>query len=399
MSKPIQRPHRHRNPGSQSALRQSNQQRILQALLVRGPLTQAELSRHTGLSTATVSNIVKALVSRGLLQTEPTTSSGRRALEVSLSADGAVSVGIDFGRSHLRIVITSLDYRVIAEEMVRLPIGHQAHDALQTAAELLARLLVSAHVPRSAVLGVGVGIPGPIDGRTGTVIDGTILPEWVGITVDYIQEHLQFPVHIENDANLGALAEITWGPHGGVSNLVFVKIGTGIGCGLILNGTLFKGSLGVSGEIGHIPVHDHGLVCRCGNRGCLETVASTAIMIELLSRSPQHITTAGELVEAALSGDTATLRVVHDAGLAVGRSLATIANFVNPEVIVVGGPLAGLGDLLLGPIRDGLLRYAAPIVGANTELRMSAFTDRAEALGAAALGLQELDVDDFVTIS
>ncbi|MFZ4895761.1 ROK family protein [Plantibacter sp. Mn2098] len=399
MSKPPQRPRRHRNPGSQSALRQSNQQRILQALLVRGPLTQAELSRHTGLSTATVSNIVKALVARGILQTEPTTSSGRRALEVSLSADGAVSVGIDFGRSHVRIAVTTLDYRVVAEEVIRLPLGHQAHDALQTAAELLGRLLFEARVARTAVLGVGVGIPGPIDGRTGTVIDGTILPEWVGITASYIEERLQFPVRIENDANLGALAEVTWGPHGGVSNLVFVKIGTGIGCGLILNGSLFKGSLGVSGEIGHIPVHDHGLVCRCGNRGCLETVASTAIMIELLSRSPQHITNAAELVESALAGDTATLRVVNDAGLAVGRSLATIANFVNPEVIVVGGPLAGLGELLLGPVREGLLRYAAPIVGANTRLSMSSFTDRAEALGAASLGLQELDVDDFVIVS
>jgi predicted NBD/HSP70 family sugar kinase len=171
-----------------------------------------------------------------------------------------------------------------------------------------------------------------------------------------------------------------------VDNLVFVKIGSGIGAGLILGGHPFSGSLGITGEIGHETITDNGVVCHCGNRGCLETVASTSVMMALLgTRAP--VTTA-DIVRNALSGDAATLRVLDDAGAAIGRGLASIANLINPEVIVIGGPLAGLGSILLAPIERGLLRHAVPSVGEATALVMSSLGDRAEALGAASLVLQ-----------
>jgi predicted NBD/HSP70 family sugar kinase len=381
--------HRSRNPGSQTALRQSNQQRIISSLVSGGPSTQAEISRNTGLSNATVSNIVKALAERGIVSTAPTTSSGRRALSVSLSGEnGAVAVGIDFGRRHVRIVLSGLDYQVIASESVSLPLGHSARVALEAAAALLDEVLESNRVSPTLVLGIGVGIPGPIDRRTQTVIEGAILPEWVGITHSAIEARLNFPVYIDNDANLGALAEVTWGPHNGTDNLVFVKIGSGIGAGLILGGLPFGGNMGVTGEIGHTPVHDHGLLCRCGNRGCLETVASTTVMLELLGRTSPTTIATSDIVRAALAGDHATLRIIDDAGLAVGRSVASIVNLVNPETVVIGGPLAGLGELLLDPIRRGLAVYAVPMLSENTELVMSSLGEEAEALGAVALVLR-----------
>jgi len=375
-----------RNPGSQSALRELNQQRIIDALLGSGPLTQAELARQTGLSTATVSNIVKTMTAIGSLETEPTTSSGRRALLVRLSNNGAVAVGIDFGRRHLRIVLASLGFTVVAERFVELPLGHRAEESIDRASQLLAALLEEHDVKPSAVLGVGVGIPGPIDQRTGTVVQGAILPEWVGIHLLELEKRLHFPVVFDNDANLGALAEVTWGPHNTVDNLVFVKIGSGIGAGLILGGHPFSGSLGITGEIGHETITDNGVACHCGNRGCLETVASTSVMMALLgTRAP--VSTA-DIVRNALSGDSATLRVLDDAGAAIGRGLASIANLINPDVIVIGGPLAGLDQILLDPIRRGLLRHAVPSVGEATGLVMSSLGDRAEALGAASLVLQ-----------
>jgi predicted NBD/HSP70 family sugar kinase len=375
-----------RNPGSQSALREQNQQRIIDALLGSGPLTQAELARQTGLSTATVSNIITKMAAIGEVETEPTTSSGRRALLVRLSSSGAVAVGIDFGRRHLRIVIASPGFTVIAEQYIELAIGHRAEEGIDRASRLLARMLEQSEVKPSAVLGVGVGIPGPIDKRTGTVAQGAILPEWVGIHLPDLEKRLHFPVVFDNDANLGALAEVTWGPHNTVDNLVFVKIGSGIGAGLILNGRLFTGTLGITGEIGHETIADNGAACHCGNRGCLETVASTSVMMELLStRSP--VSTA-DIVRNALAGDPATLRVLDAAGVAIGRALASIANLINPEVIVIGGPLAGLGAILLAPIRRGLLRHAVPIIGEATTLVMSSLGDRAEALGAASLVFQ-----------
>jgi len=236
---------------------------------------------------------------------------------------------------------------------------------------------------------VGIGIPGPIDRRTNTVVVGAILPEWVGVGLTDLERHFDFPLIIDNDANFGALAEVTWGENRGVRNLVFVKIGSGIGSGLILNGAPYGGHLGITGEIGHTPVSDHGLVCRCGNRGCLETVASISIMIELLGRgSPVPVTTA-DIVRRGLARDPATLRVLDDAGTAVGRAIANMANMINPEVVLIGGPLAALGDIILEPVKRGLVRNALPIVGETTAIRMSSLGDRAEALGAAALVLQQ----------
>ncbi len=380
------------NPGSQSALRKLNEQRIVETLMA-GPATQAELSRQTGLSTATVSNIVKVLHDAGVVATEPTTSSGRRALSVRLNSNSAVAVGIDFGRRHLRVVLANLAYEVLAEQNITLPLGHEADVSISAAVDLLDSLLEDAGVRRADVVGVGAGIPGPIDHRTGTVAQGAILPEWVGFhLLAHLEERLGLPVFVDNDANLGALSEVTWGPHSGVENLVFVKIGSGIGAGLILNGLLFYGQVGVTGEIGHATIVEHGAVCRCGNRGCLETVASTTTMSELLSRGQPEPLTPDEIVRRALAGHPAVLRVIDDAGLAVGRALGNVANLINPEVIVIGGPLADLGEILLEPTRRGLLRHAVPLIGETTTVTMSALGARAEVLGAAALVFQNADI-------
>lgn len=379
-----------RRPGSQSALRQANQRRVVEALRDSGPATQAELARSTGLSTATVSNIVRLLAEEGQVQISPTTSSGRRASSVRLVGGDTVGVGVDFGRRHVRVALARSDYRVLVERATALPLGYPAEEGLQHAARLLDALLQEAELSRSEIAAVGVGIPGPIDRRTDTVVQGSILPDWVGIGRDDVERVLGLPVIIDNDANLGALAEVTWGPHSGVSNLMFVKIGSGIGSGLILNGSLYHGHVGITGEIGHSSLSDLGLVCRCGNRGCLETIVSTSIIIELLSRGQPRLLTTAEVVAQALAGDKATLRVLDDVGSALGRALASSLNLINPEVLVVGGSLAGLGDLLLDPIRRGLLRHAIPAVGDTTVVAMSSLGERAEALGGVALALRSL---------
>lgn len=377
-------------PGSQTALREQNQHRVIAALISGGPQTQAELSRQTGLSTATVSNIVKVMAASGIVSTAPTTSSGRRALSVILNDTGQVAAGIDIGRRHLRVVLASPNYRILQEAAVALPLGHRAVDGLRAASDLLDALLENGGISRSSLLGAGIGIPGPIDRRTGTVVQGAILPEWVGINIhETFSEQLQVPVFIDNDANLGALAQVTWGPHSGVDNLLFMKVGSGIGSGLVLNGSLYYGNVGVTGELGHTTINEQGVVCRCGNRGCLETVASVSTMIELLSRGSNATVDTRRIIDWALAGDTAALRVLDDAGVAIGRALAHMANLINPETIVIGGPLTGLGEILLGPIRRGLARHAVPIIGETTSVCMSSLGDRAEALGAAAVVLAQ----------
>ncbi|WP_285114726.1 ROK family transcriptional regulator [Leifsonia sp. fls2-241-R2A-40a] len=376
-----------RNPGSQGALRHLNQERLVEFLLANGPSTQAELARGTGLSTATVSNIVRDMATKGVVATSPVTSSGRRALLVQLTDTGDIAVGVDFGRRHVRIVLSTLGYHVIAEEQVALEPGYDVLGAVGEAAALLDRMLAQGGHDRESVLAVGVGIPGPIDRRTGTVLQGAILPEWVGITRRELEDVFGFPVVVDNDANLGALAEVTWGENRGERNLIFVKIGTGIGAGLILNGLPYYGFLGITGELGHTPVAEHGVICRCGNRGCLETVASTSVMLESLGRG-SGTRTAGDILRRGLEKDPAVLRVVSDAGTAVGQAIGNIANVINPELVLIGGPLVGLGDALLDPIRHGIQHNAIPIIADTTTVRVSSLGDRAESLGAAAIVIQ-----------
>jgi predicted NBD/HSP70 family sugar kinase len=373
-----------RNPGSQGALRHLNQERLVEFLLANGPSTQAELARGTGLSTATVSNIVRDMAAKGVVTTSPVTSSGRRALLVQLTDTGDIAVGVDFGRRHVRIVLTTLGYDVIAEEQVALEPGYDVLGAVREAARLLDRMLAEGGHDRESVLAVGVGIPGPIDRRTGTVLQGAILPEWVGITRRELEDVFGFPVVVDNDANLGALAEVTWGANRGERNLIFVKIGTGIGAGLILNGQPYYGFLGITGELGHTPVAEHGVICRCGNRGCLETIASTSVMLESLGRG-DGARTASDILRRGLDKDPAVLRVVSDAGTAIGQAIGNVANVINPELVLIGGPLVGLGDALLDPIRHGIRQNAIPIIAGTTTVRISSLGDRAESLGAAAI--------------
>lgn len=377
-----------RNPGSQGALRHLNQERLVEFLLANGPSTQAELARGTGLSTATVSNIVRALTVTGVVATSPVTSSGRRALLVQLVDTGDIAVGVDFGRRHVRIVLCTLGYEVIAEEGVALPLGYDVARAVGEASALLDRMLAAGRHDRQSVLAVGVGIPGPIDRRTGTVLQGAILPEWVGVNRRELEDAFQFPVIVDNDANLGALAEVTWGADRGARNLVFVKIGSGIGAGLILNGMPYYGYLGITGELGHTPVAEQGVICRCGNRGCLETIASTTVMIESLGHGSAVPVNTADILSRGRERDPAVLRVVSDAGQAIGRAIGSIANVINPELVLIGGPLVGLGESLLEPIRRGIQHNALPVIADSTAVRVSSLGDRAESLGAAALVIQ-----------
>ena len=384
----VRAPGGRRRPGSQSALRGQNRRRIVDTLATSGPLSQAELSRRTGLSAATVSNLVRLLVDDGAVVAEQGMSSGRRATSVRLCDDGSVVAGFDFGRRHARVVLVSPGYRVLGERAIELPLGYPALEGVDAASRALDDLLDERGLGRAAVLGAGLGLPGPIDRRSHTVVLGAILPEWIGVTAGELEDHLGMSILLDNDANLGALAQVTWGEHADADSLVFVKIGSGIGSGLILGGRPHYGHIGVTGEIGHTTIDENGDVCQCGNRGCLETVASTTRMLELLSRSSPAIASTADIVASALAGDPGTLRVLDDAGGAIGSALGTVANLVNPSVIVIGGPLVELGDLLVTPIRRSLGRHSVPSIAESTEITISSLGDRAEALGAASLALR-----------
>jgi predicted NBD/HSP70 family sugar kinase len=224
---------------------------------------------------------------------------------------------------------------------------------------------------------------------SGTVASAAILPGWTGTDGEReMAARLSLPVRLENDANLGALAELTWGAGRGCDHLAYMKISNGIGSGLIVGGRLFRGAGGTAGEIGHTILDETGDICRCGNRGCLETYASGPAIVELLSRSlGEDLTLDGVLARAA-GGDAGCRRAIADAGRHVGTAAANLCNVFNPERIVVGGSIGAAGDVLLEPLRETIGRYAISTAARDVEVVPGELGDRAELLGAVALVLQ-----------
>jgi glucokinase-like ROK family protein len=373
--------------------RERNRARLLVALQEAGAASRAELARRTGLSRTTVASIVAELERDGTLierengsAASPRGGGPPRLLSFGRSA-GAV-LGIDFGKRHLRVAAADLSHAILAEAERPMRTDEPAESGLETAVELVDGVLDEAGVARGDVVGVGLGLPGPIDMRSGRVGSSSILPGWVGVrAADALTSRLELPVQVDNDANLGALAELHWGAAAGCRNAAYLKVSTGIGAGLIVDGRLFHGSAGMAGEIGHTIVEEQGPVCRCGKRGCLETLAGAAALVELLRGTHGPELTTQQLLDAAAGGDSAARRVLADAGRYIGRAVATLCDLLNPELIVVGGELSAAGDVLLDPLREEVHRHAIPATALDLEIVPGVLGPRAELLGALALAL------------
>ena len=386
--------------GSPSSLRQANQRRVVGAVRERGSMTQAQIARATGLSPATVSNVVRQLAGSGVLDVTANGPGRRRGSTVRISRRSGLCIGIDFGHRHLRVALGNLAFEVISEERRPLRSDHTATDGIRLAEEIIALLLERAGSTPSDVIGVGLGLPGPIDQRTGEIGSSSILPGWVGIrAADVLADRLGKPTHVDNDANLGALAESIWGSARGAQNTVYLKVSTGIGAGLIIGGRIHRGAFGTAGEIGHTTIDEDGRVCRCGNRGCLETMAGAPVLVELLRPNLGEDLTIADAVALARRGDAGCRRVIADAGRHIGVAVANLCNLVNPASIVVGGDLAAAGDLLLDPLREAASRQAIPGAIAGVDIVVGELGDRAEVLGALALALSESHVVDLATAS
>ena len=377
------------SPGSTASLRPANQRRVVDVLRGRGddPVTQAELARVTGLASGTISNIVRELTAAGLIETEP--GSGRRGTVVRLSRTAGLVVGIDVGHSHLSVAVADLSGRPLVEKRRRLAHDHRYNEGLDLAATLLDEALLEAGHSWDEVRSVGMGLPAPISDDV--VRSSAILPGWVGINAQGVsQERFKRPVFIDNDANLGALAEHLIGAARGEDQVVYVKVSSGVGAGLIVDGKILHGARGTAGEIGHLTIDEQGPVCRCGSRGCLEAYAATDRIAEMMGAQLPDATI-DDVFESARSGNVAASRLLEDAGMHLGWGLATVVNLLNPGVVVVGGDLARAGEPLLEAIRMGLRRHVLADA-ASTPVVLSELGDRASMLGAVLLAADRTDL-------
>ena len=384
-----------RKSGSLASLREGNRKRVIDALRERGMASRAELARMTGLSRSTVSTIVADLLDTGLAgerdgHPDGEAHAGRPPVMVSLNRSAGIAVGIDFGHRHLRVAVSDLSHVVLAETWCEMDVDHSADEGLDRAAEFVDRVLDEAGADRHHVIGVGMGLPAPIDRNSGSVQESSILPGWVAVdAAGEASDRLGLPVEVENDANLGALAEYAWGAAKGRSEVVYIKVSSGIGAGLISGGRLQHGVSGTAGEVGHIVLAPGGPVCRCGNRGCLEALASSRAVADLLAASRREPVSTPQLIELSGAGDEAARRLIADAGRAIGAAVANLCNILNPQSVIVGGDLAAAGDVLLDPIRDVVRRTAVPSAVEDLELVAGVLGERAEMLGALALVMHE----------
>jgi predicted NBD/HSP70 family sugar kinase len=308
---------------------------------------------------------------------------------VRLARPAGLAVGLDIGRRHIRVAVADLGHRVLTDREARLEreADHHPSEVLDRAVALVDEALCEVGADRSAVVGVGLGVPAPIT-RSGRIGSPALLPGWADLVpADELGRRLGLPVRADNDANVGALGEYVWGAGRGCADLVYVKMATGIGAGIVLDGRLYRGAAGTAGELGHVTLDARGPVCRCGNRGCVELSAGGRALLDNARASHPHLRDLVELVQYAADGDPGCRRLIIDAGMHLGFAMGSMVNLVNPDRIVLGGELGAATDLLLEPLRRGLADTAMPVAVQAVRVVPAQLGELASALGGVALAL------------
>ncbi|MDA0172075.1 ROK family transcriptional regulator [Solirubrobacter taibaiensis] len=382
-------------PDPTSSERISSRTRLLAALLQNRGRSRSELVSLLGLSRQTVTTLVAEAEQAGLVEQRVRSEEaagpvmGRPPLRISLASDAAFGVGIEIAHDHVRSAVCNVNGEVLTLHSAPIDIGTHATRIFDLAAELAFSALAESGVPRSKVMGAGAALPAPVDARNGTVHTRDFLPAWRGThPAAALRERLEMPVRLANDAYAGALGEWLFGAAQAVSGALYVRLSAGIGVGLILGGRPYTGSGGIAGELGHTYVSDQGTICRCGNRGCLETIAGTAAVVARLEQGRKQCVSSAELIGLAHEGHRSARRALTDAGDAVGRVLAGAVNLLNPDRVIVGGDLAAAGAIVTDAIRAGVARGAVAPAAETVEVVTGALGERAEALGAAAIQLE-----------
>jgi predicted NBD/HSP70 family sugar kinase len=377
-------------PDGLSSRRQRSRQQLLSAIRGRAGLSRAELCRLTGLSRSAVADGVQALLADGLVVEQPAGPSagaarGRPAALLHPAVPDGIVAGIDFGHAHVSVALARTTGRIVAEQRVAVDVDEHASTALDVAAALVGRLLEETQTAPSELVAVAAGIPGPLDLHSNRVRSPTILSGWVDVVPDAeLERRIGRPVVVCNDADMGARGELRFGAARGCRDFMYVKASHGIGAGLVLAGESYRGAVGVTGEIGHTQVAGAGSRCRCGNRGCLETVVSITEIHRQLAEARVDSAARDDVSLAEISGDPVVARLLAEAGRILGRVLADLCNCLNPAAIVLGGELGTAGEPFAGGVRESIDRSAQPAVAEAVEIRTAELGLRSELLGAVA---------------
>jgi predicted NBD/HSP70 family sugar kinase len=362
-------------------------------------VTRAALARRTGLARSTVAQRVDALLAHGLVFEAggEASTGGRPATVLAFNHRAGVVLVADLGATHSRLAISDLAGTPLAEVAFDMDIGDGPEAVLGEVDERFGTLLDEAGRQAADVRGVGVGVPGPVDFPAGRPVNPPIMPGWDGFSIpDWFASRYAAPVLVDNDVNIMALGE-HWAHWRDVDHLLYVKVGTGIGSGIVSERGIHRGADGAAGDIGHIRVSEHDdAVCRCGNLGCLEAVAGGRALAMRLSAEGIPAHSSREVLELVRAGRPEAILMVREAGRVLGDVLAGCVNFFNPGAIVVGGDIAEAQDHLLAGVREVIFQRSLPLATRDLTIANSRLGDRAGVVGAAIMVIDHVLAPDAV---
>lgn len=355
--------------------------------------TRAELARQTGLARSTVAQRVDALLAHELVYEagDSASTGGRPPTVLAFNHNAGVVLAADLGATHSRLAVSDLAGQPLGDATFDMDIAEGPEAVLAKVDELFAELLAEQGATAADVRGIGVGVPGPVQFATGEAVNPPIMPGWNHFRIpDWFAGRYDAPVLVDNDVNIMALGE-HWAVWRDVEHLLYVKVGTGIGCGIVAGRAIHRGAQGGAGDIGHISVSGRDdVVCRCGNLGCLEAVAGGRALAQQLTDAGVEASGSRDVVALARAGNPQAVRMVREAGRALGSVLASCVNFFNPSVIVVGGDLADAHEQLLAGVREVTFQRSLPLATQDLRTVPSELGDRAGVVGAAIMVIEHV---------
>jgi glucokinase len=363
---------------------------LFQLLRDGRPRTRTELSAMTGLARSTVALRIDALMRLGLVAPvgDAVSTGGRPSSQFAIASSGRAVLGVDVGASHVRIAVSDLTGRILDQRAQRMDIAEGPEPVLTWVIEAAQSLLGELGRSNDDVLAIGVGVPGPVEHSTGRPTNPPIMPGWDRFDVpEYLSDAFDAPVLVDNDVNIMALGERerAW-PE--VDHLMFVKVATGIGSGVISGGYLQRGAQGTAGDIGHVYVaRGADVPCTCGNRGCLEALASGPAIARALRATGLTPQSSQDVVELVKRGNIDAIQAVRQAGRDIGEVLTTCVSLINPQAIVIGGSLAQAGEHLIAGVREVVYTRSMPLATEHLQITQSKAGADAAVLGASMLAI------------
>jgi N-acetylglucosamine repressor len=378
--------------GSRALLRDLNVSLLIELVRRAGSISRAELARRSSLSAPTVSTIVENLVTRGIFNEVAIapSSGGRPPVLVSMDPKAGYIIGIKLRADGLTTVICDLEAQVVASREIEVALVGDPAVTIRAVEQETRRILHDAVIPDSKVLGVGIGAPVSVDTSTGICTFSNLL-SWRNVDLaGPLGERLGFPVWVENDVNTLAVAEKWAGDATNARDFVTLSIGSGVGLGIVIDRSLYRGADGAAGEFGHVIVKPGGARCKCGALGCLEALVGEDALRRSVGEQIGRNVSRNELIELAESGDAVALEVLSEAGQMLGLAVANMMTLLNPELLIICGEGTQLGASFLDPVVAAVRELTFANLGKKVEVKVQRWGDEAWAVGAATLVLREL---------